>query len=75
VGNVHKDELLPKMPHILKTLYDLDILDEKVIIDWGEKVSICLFFSCDTYDHFLLVLENDLLYNSGNFDDFFMISL
>ena len=39
VGNVHKDELLPKMPHILKTLYDLDILDEKVIIDWGEKVS------------------------------------
>ena len=44
VGNVHKDELLPKMPHILKTLYDLDILDEKVIIDWGEKVSICLFF-------------------------------
>lgn len=60
MGNVHKDELLPKMPHILKTLYDLDILDEKVIIDWGEKVSICLFFSCDTYDHFLLVLENDL---------------
>lgn len=60
MGNVHKDELLPKMPHILKTLYDLDILDEKVIIDWGEKVSICLFFSCDTYDNFLLVLENDL---------------
>lgn len=39
VGNVHKEELLPKMPHILKTLYDLDILDEKVIIDWGDKVS------------------------------------
>ncbi|XP_063426549.1 eukaryotic translation initiation factor 5-like [Mytilus trossulus] len=36
---VHKDDLLPKMPHILKTLYDFDILDEKVLIDWGEKVS------------------------------------
>lgn len=75
MGNVHKDELLPKMPHILKTLYDLDILDEKVIIDWGEKVSICLFFSCDTYDHFLLVLGKWPLYNSDNFDDFFMMSL
>lgn len=35
---VHKDDLLPKMPHILKTLYDFDILDEKVLIDWGDKV-------------------------------------
>jgi hypothetical protein len=34
-----------------------------------------LFFSCDTYDHFLLVLGKWPLYNSDNFDDFFMISL
>lgn len=39
VGNVHKEVLLPKVPHILKVFYDLDILDEEVIIEWDKKVS------------------------------------
>ncbi|KAK3600592.1 hypothetical protein CHS0354_001123 [Potamilus streckersoni] len=38
VGKVHKT-LMPKIPHILKELYDNDILDEEVIIEWGKKVS------------------------------------
>lgn len=39
VGNVHKEELLPKVPHILKALYDLDIIDEEVLLEWGKKAS------------------------------------
>lgn len=38
IGNVYKESLMPKVPHILKTLYDLDILDEEVLIEWGTKV-------------------------------------
>lgn len=33
----HPDELLPRVAHLLKALYDLDILDEKVILEWGSK--------------------------------------
>lgn len=44
VGNVHKEELLPKVPHILKALYDLDIVDEEVLLDWDKKV--CLNLKC-----------------------------
>lgn len=39
VGNIHKDVLLPKVPHILKELYDNDILEEEVLLDWAKKVS------------------------------------
>lgn len=34
-----KDELLPKTARILKEFYDNDILDEEVLVEWGEKVS------------------------------------
>lgn len=37
VGKVHKDLLMPKVPHILKLLYDEDILDEEVILKWAGK--------------------------------------
>ncbi len=40
VGKVHKDTLLPKVPHILKALYDADILEEEVLIEWGNKVTL-----------------------------------
>jgi len=33
-----KDQLIPRVPHILKQFYDLDILDEKVLLEWGSKV-------------------------------------
>ncbi|XP_014663271.1 PREDICTED: eukaryotic translation initiation factor 5-like isoform X2 [Priapulus caudatus] len=38
---VHKysDELLPKVAHLLKLLYDTDIVEEDVILEWGKKVS------------------------------------
>ncbi|XP_039248292.2 eukaryotic translation initiation factor 5-like [Styela clava] len=36
---LHQDVLLPKVMHILKELYDLDIVDEEVMLEWGEKPS------------------------------------
>ena len=39
VGKVYRDTLMPKVPKILKAFYDLDILDEEVIIEWDTKVS------------------------------------
>uniref|UniRef100_A0A023F8Y9 Eukaryotic translation initiation factor 5 n=1 Tax=Triatoma infestans TaxID=30076 RepID=A0A023F8Y9_TRIIF len=36
---MHKTTLLPKVPAIFKLLYDLDILEENVIMEWGGKVS------------------------------------
>ncbi|CAG0900382.1 unnamed protein product [Darwinula stevensoni] len=39
VIQLHKAALLPKVPHILKVLYDSDILEEEVILDWGKKPS------------------------------------
>ena len=39
IGVVHKETLLPKTAHILKVCYDLDILEEETILEWGQKVS------------------------------------
>ena len=39
IGTVHHDALIPKVPHIFKTFYDLDILEEEIILEWGAKVS------------------------------------
>lgn len=39
VINLYKDQLLPKVPHVLKRLYDLDVLDEEVILEWAKKPS------------------------------------
>ncbi|KAG8224260.1 hypothetical protein J437_LFUL001640 [Ladona fulva] len=36
---LHQDALLPKVPLIFKLFYDLDILEEKVILEWATKVS------------------------------------
>ncbi|EFA01900.1 eukaryotic translation initiation factor 5 isoform X1 [Tribolium castaneum] len=36
---LHRDTLLNKVPVLLKTLYDLDVLSEATIIAWAEKVS------------------------------------
>lgn len=33
-----RKELIPKASFILKAFYDSDILDEKIILDWGSKV-------------------------------------
>jgi translation initiation factor 5 len=39
VVKAYKDSLMPKVGHIMKLLYDTDIVDEEVIIDWSKKVS------------------------------------
>lgn len=36
---MHKDQLMNKVPGLLKLLYDLDILNEAAIIEWSDKVS------------------------------------
>lgn len=34
---LYRETLVPKASHILKAFYDSDILDEKVILEWGSK--------------------------------------
>lgn len=36
---LHQSVLLPKTVHLLKELYDQDIVDEDVLLEWGEKPS------------------------------------
>jgi len=37
--NMYHENLMPKVPHILKAFYDNDILEEEVILDWSKKAS------------------------------------
>ncbi|XP_076441785.1 eukaryotic translation initiation factor 5-like [Babylonia areolata] len=39
IGREYSSALMPRVPHILKAFYDLDILEEEVILDWAKKVS------------------------------------
>lgn len=39
VINLHKEQLLPKVALLFKNLYDEDILDEEVLLEWHSKVS------------------------------------
>ncbi|KAJ1069676.1 PREDICTED: eukaryotic translation initiation factor 5 [Capra hircus] len=36
---MHQSQLISKIPHILKEMYDADLLEEEVIISWSEKIS------------------------------------
>jgi len=36
---LHKEKLLPRVPHLLKELYDRDVLEEEVILEWAKKAS------------------------------------
>lgn len=40
VVKLHQVQLLPRVPIILKELYDADLLEEDVIFAWAEKVSL-----------------------------------
>nr|CAG4647884.1 EOG090X05QT [Moina brachiata]SVE92994.1 EOG090X05QT [Moina brachiata] len=37
--SLYQSTLLPKASHILKAIYDLDLVDEEVILEWGSKPS------------------------------------
>ncbi|KAM3919968.1 eukaryotic translation initiation factor 5 isoform 1-T2 [Leptodactylus fuscus] len=39
VVHMHQAQLLSKIPHILKEMYDADLLEEEVIFSWAEKPS------------------------------------
>uniref|UniRef100_F6ZJZ4 Eukaryotic translation initiation factor 5 n=1 Tax=Xenopus tropicalis TaxID=8364 RepID=F6ZJZ4_XENTR len=39
VVDMHQSHLLSKIPHILKEMYDADLLEEEVIFSWVEKPS------------------------------------
>ncbi|PVD25900.1 hypothetical protein C0Q70_13564 [Pomacea canaliculata] len=39
MGKEYAATLMPRVPHILKIFYDLDILDEEVILEWAKKVT------------------------------------
>jgi len=39
VGMAYPNTLIPKAAHILKTFYDLDLVEEEILIEWGAKVS------------------------------------
>lgn len=39
VVKMHRDTLISRVPHILKVMYDCDIIEEEVLIDWSKKVS------------------------------------
>lgn len=36
---MHQSHLISKIPHILKEMYDADLLEEEVIFSWAEKAS------------------------------------
>lgn len=36
---LHQAQLLPRVPIVLKDLYDADLLEEDVILAWAEKVT------------------------------------
>lgn len=39
---LHQSQLLPRVPIILKDLYDADLVEEDVILAWAEKVCVCV---------------------------------
>ena len=41
---LRKEKLLNKVPVILKTLYDEDVIDEENILEWAKKVGGTLNF-------------------------------
>merc|ERR1739838_175423 len=39
IVELHQSKLLPKVAHIVKDLYDYDIVDEEQLIEWGGHIS------------------------------------
>lgn len=39
IFSLHADKLMDKVPNVFKVFYDTDILEEKAILEWSQKVS------------------------------------
>lgn len=39
IFSLHTDKLMDKVPNVFKLFYDTDILEEKAILEWSQKVS------------------------------------
>jgi len=39
IGKEYSAALMPRVPHIFKAFYDMDILDEEIILEWAKKIS------------------------------------
>lgn len=50
---LHAKSLVPKVPSILKAVYDLDLIDEDVILTWAAKVS-CYYLFISSINHYFL---------------------
>ena len=42
-----REELMSRVPHILKSFYDLDIIEEDALLEWADKVCgvVCVWCS------------------------------
>lgn len=58
----NKEVLLPKTAHIIKALYDNDLVEEETLIAWGEKVTkrskLPLLFQMLNYLFFLKLFKD-----------------
>ena len=41
VGKSFPEKLMPKVPRLLQVLYQNDLLEEEVLLEWAAKVRIC----------------------------------
>ena len=69
IAKEHPDVLMSKTMHILKSLYDLDIVEEAVMLDWGSKVNpnfiracILLFMLIKSRIFFKIVIHKKKVY-------------
>ena len=49
-------ELMSKVPHILKALYDADLVEEEAFFDWHGKVYILMYHGECTIQYITLIL-------------------
>ena len=56
IGKSFPIQLLPKAAHILKAMYDNDLVEEEIILNWAEKVlqAFQLYFAYNDVQLYIL---------------------